>query len=389
MLQTPEDKETDVKPEEEIKNKAKGLEKEGRNEEDITSAVDDKKISLEKEYQTLTDTTLPRVKAAFVVLVRNRELYALRSSMRYLEDRFNHKYEYPWIFLNEEEFTDEFIEMTQSMTKAKVHYGLVPKEHWSYPDWIDQEHAKQCRQAMVDQNIIYGGSESYRHMCRYQSGFFMMHPLLDDLDYYWRVEPGVKFSCDIDYDPFRLMQERDLKYGFTIALREYKATIPTLWNATIDFAKKYPQYIYPRTRPDSLLNFISDDNGWSYNMCHFWSNFEIASLKYMRSEGYQAYFRHLDEAGGFFYERWGDAPVHSIAVAMMLKKSDVHWFYDIGYKHDNFEHCPTEEPWLVKSKCYCDPVTSFDSNTGSCTNLYLKTVNSTASSFIVTRQDKE
>lgn len=30
---------------------------------------------------------------------------------------------------------------------------------------------------------------------------------------YRRVEPGVKFSCDIDYDPFRLMQERDLKYG--------------------------------------------------------------------------------------------------------------------------------------------------------------------------------
>lgn len=27
------------------------------------------------------------------------------------------------------------------------------------------------------------------------------------------MEPGVSFSCDIDYDPFRLMEERDLKYG--------------------------------------------------------------------------------------------------------------------------------------------------------------------------------
>lgn len=90
-----------------------------------------------------------------------------------------------------------------------------------------------------------------------------------------RVEPGVKFSCDIDYDPFRLMQERDLKYGFTIALKEYFETIPTLWEVTRDFVQNHPQYIYPRTRKDSLLGIISDDNGWSYNLCHFWSNFEV------------------------------------------------------------------------------------------------------------------
>lgn len=71
------------------------------------------------------------------------------------------------------------------------------------------------------------------------------------------------------------MQERDLKYGFTIALREYRSTIPTLWKSTIEFARNHPQYIYPRARPDSILGMISDDNGWSYNLCHFWSNFEV------------------------------------------------------------------------------------------------------------------
>ncbi|KAI7898247.1 nucleotide-diphospho-sugar transferase [Cokeromyces recurvatus] len=337
----------------------------------------------------LTDPTLPRVKAAFVVLVRNSELYSLRSSMRYLESRFNHKYNYPWIFLNEEPFTEEFQNLTRMMTKADVQYGLVPEEHWSYPDWIDQEKAAECRKNMASRNIVYGGSESYRHMCRYQSGFFMLHPLLDNLDYYWRVEPGVKFSCDIEYDPFRLMQERDLKYGFTIALKEYRATIPTLWETTITYARSHPEYVYPRTRPDSLLKLISNDNGWSYNLCHFWSNFEIASVKFMRSEGYQSYFKYLDEAGGFFYERWGDAPVHSIAVALMLKKSDVHWFYDIGYKHDNFEHCPTEQEWFVNSKCYCNPGTSFDFNPGSCTNLFLDVVGKSASDFIITRPDEK
>ncbi|KAI9492521.1 nucleotide-diphospho-sugar transferase [Zychaea mexicana] len=329
----------------------------------------------------------PRVKGAFVALARNREVHAMRSSMRYLEDRFNHKYKYSWIFLNEEPFTEEFKNLTRSMTDAETFYGQVPVEHWSYPDWVNQTYAKECRQAMVDQNIVYGGSESYRHMCRFQSGFFVQHPLLDGLDYYWRVEPGVKFSCDIEYDPFRVMQERDLKYGFTIALEEFYATVPTLWDTTMDFVKDHPEYIYPKTNPDSLFKVITNDNGLSYNLCHFWSNFEIGSVSFLRSERYQAYFRHLDQAGGFFYERWGDAPVHSIAVALMLGASEVHWFYDIGYKHDNFEHCPTEPDWLVHGKCYCDPITSFDYVDGSCITKYLQVTNTTVNDYITTPQE--
>ncbi|KAG2218965.1 hypothetical protein INT45_008389, partial [Circinella minor] len=333
--------------------------------------------------------TLPRVNGAFVALARNREIHAMRSSMRYLEDRYNYKYNYPWIFLNEEPFTDEFKNLTRSMTNAKTYYGQVPTEHWGYPDWINQTVAKECRDRMVEEGIVYGGSESYRHMCRFQSGFFVMHPLLDGLDYYWRVEPGVKFSCDIEYDPFRVMQERDLKYGFTIALKEFYSTIPTLWETTLDFMKAHPDYMYPKSNPDSLFNVITQDDGLTYNLCHFWSNFEIGSVSFLRSERYQAYFRHLDQAGGFFYERWGDAPVHSIAVALMLSSKEVHWFYDIGYKHDNFEHCPTEPEWLVHGKCYCDPKTSFDYVDGSCIKDYLQVTNTTVNDYIITSNEDE
>lgn len=28
-----------------------------------------------------------------------------------------------------------------------------------------------------------------------------------------RVEPHVNFPCDIDYDPFQVMREKDLTYG--------------------------------------------------------------------------------------------------------------------------------------------------------------------------------
>lgn len=42
--------------------------------------------------------------------------------------------------------------------------------------------------------------------------------------------PDVTFFCDIDYDPFLIMQDQNKLYGFTISLYEYEATIPTLWD---------------------------------------------------------------------------------------------------------------------------------------------------------------
>lgn len=44
--------------------------------------------------------TAPRAKAAFIVLVRNGEINNMRESMRDVEEKFNRKYGYPWVFLN-------------------------------------------------------------------------------------------------------------------------------------------------------------------------------------------------------------------------------------------------------------------------------------------------
>jgi alpha 1,2-mannosyltransferase len=73
-----------------------------------------------------------------------------------------------------------------------------------------------------------------------------------------------------------------------------------------------------------LQNYLSSGQG--YNGIHFWSNFEIADFRFFRGAEYRALFDHLDHAGGFFYERWGDAPVHTLAVAALLEKKQVHYF---------------------------------------------------------------
>ena len=98
--------------------------------------------------------------------------------------------------------------------------------------------------------------------------------------------------------------------------------------------------------------YHSLDRYWRYTPV--WSNFEIADLDFWRSPAYQKFFEHLDEAGGFYYERWGGAPVHSIAAALLLPKDRLHFFADIGYRHEPFQRCPQGE-MHVAGKCSCDP----------------------------------
>jgi alpha 1,2-mannosyltransferase len=298
--------------------------------------------------------------ATFFSLVRNEELYPMLQSIRYVEDRFNKRYHYDWLFANDQEFTEEFKEEVGNMVSGTATFVQIPKEMWSYPDHIDQERAAKTRRVMRKQGVKYGGSESYRFMCRFNSGFFYKLKELTKYKYYWRVEPDIKFTCDLDYDYFRYMRENNLKYGFTMSLHELSETVNGLFDATTQFFRDlHPEYI----SKDHQIEFITQDEGKTFNMCHYWSNFEIGDLDWLRSKEYEDYFQHLENKGGFFYERWGDAPVHTLAASYMLNKNEVHYFDNTGYYHIPHTQCPRDAQTRESLKCTCQG--SKDFNWGS------------------------
>lgn len=301
-----------------------------------------------------------RANAAFVILCRNSDMNSIIQSVREIEDRFNRNYHYPYVFLNEEPFTDEFKRRLSNLSPAKMEFGLIPHDDWFQPEWIDEDKAKASRDKMVENNIIYGGSVPYRNMCRFNSGFFFRHPLTLKYRWYWRIEPGVHFHCNINHDPFMYMEQNNKTYGFTITLYEYEATIPTMWGHVRDFMKANPEYV----APNNAMGFM--ENGDRYNLCHFWSNFEIADMDFWRSKPYMDFFEYLDSKGGFYYERWGDAPVHSIAAAMMLPREKIHFFDEIAYEHAPYSHCTDNKKTWEAGRCSCDPKKSFDNDGYSC-----------------------
>jgi alpha 1,2-mannosyltransferase len=91
------------------------------------------------------------------------------------------------VFLNDEPFSDEFKTAISVMTDAEIKFGLVPNDMWSVPDHVNEAVMNDQLQDYANRGIMYGGSLSYRHMCRFNSGFFYRHPLIQEYDYYWYI----------------------------------------------------------------------------------------------------------------------------------------------------------------------------------------------------------
>ncbi|KAL9108853.1 MAG: hypothetical protein Q9227_006384 [Pyrenula ochraceoflavens] len=288
------------------------------------------------------------------LMVRNEELEGIIQSLTQLEFHWNHRYHYPWVFFNDQPFSLEFKTVVSNLTSSECFFEEVPKEHWSTPKWVDEGRFMDSLEYLGIIGVGKGWMKSYHHMCRWNSGFFYKHPKLQEFDYYWRVEPDCHFFCDIDYDVFAFMRDKGIKYGFNMNILDDARSFPSLWSHTKSFIDGNPHFLH--TEAD--LSWLLDTRrGFEYNNCQFFSNFEIGDLNFFRGEANEAYFEWLDRRGGFFYERFGDAPVHTLSVAMFLPKSQIHFFQDIGYQHDINRHCPAH----AAHRCDCEP-TGLDEN---------------------------
>ena len=144
------------------------------------------------------------------------------------------------------------------------------------------------------------------------------------------------FYAEVDRsDPFLYMERYNKTYGFVIAITELPETVPNLfryvsaykrqnkfkskglWEMFLEhqpYANKSDStQLFEASEYDQLEEMENNDllseldpermEGETYNMCHFWSNFEIARLDFFRSKEYEAFFQMMDRSGGFWMER--------------------------------------------------------------------------------------
>lgn len=288
-----------------------------------------------------------RANATIVVLARNSDVGSVLFSVKEIERVFNSKYHYPVVFLNDKPFSSAFIRRLTRAVSGKAFFEKVDEKDWNKPDFINDEKYAQGISYLKEKGIGYANKESYHNMCRYYSGKFYNHPRLQQYKWYWRFEPGTRFFCDIDYDVFKFMESSNNTYGFTINLYDAEHSLTSIWPKTLDFVKRHPHYVNPngsfKWLTENLQCPEKTKTTQGYSTCHFWSNFEIGNMDFFRGEAYSEWFDMLDKDGGFYYERWGDAPVHSIGLGLFEDKNKIHWFRDIGYEHNPYFNCPNSD----------------------------------------------
>jgi hypothetical protein len=86
----------------------------------ILSASSASYTALGRLWPSLDTVDVTRANATFLFLARNAELPGVLRSMQSLEARFNRRHGYPYTFLNELDFSDEFKAFVKSCTNARA-----------------------------------------------------------------------------------------------------------------------------------------------------------------------------------------------------------------------------------------------------------------------------
>ncbi|PNY19949.1 mannosyltransferase KTR3 [Tolypocladium capitatum] len=163
-------------------------------------------------------------RAVLVSLAHENDLYPILSSIYQLEDTFNSRYRYDWVFYSSKPLSDKFRRLTSNATKATCIYEVIRDVNWNVPEWARdsplQVHQTEDAHGAEADVVGYGSDEAVpllRQMHRWKSGPFARENRLKDYDWFWRIEPGTQFTHDIDFDIFRVMRDYGIAYGSNTA----------------------------------------------------------------------------------------------------------------------------------------------------------------------------
>ena len=258
--------------------------------------------------QLLSSWPKDKPRAVIYLLTQAKRLNILYETLRQLDKHFNAAYRYPIVIFHENDFHKKRRSI-RNTTNSAVFFQTV---NFRIPTFLKKK---------IVFDIPCLSHVSYRHMCRFQAKTVYDYPILDGLDYVWRLDDDSEILSNVTYDLFKFMQIGGYLYGHRLIHVDALSCTEGLWEATEKFIGQYnitPEFFKEWPRPKIYYN-----------------NFEISAMKLWKSEIYKQYVDYIDSLGGIYYHRWGDAPIKSIAVSLFVPSGKVHCFKDIAYRHQS------------------------------------------------------
>lgn len=340
-------------------------------------------VTQTKEVDNAESETGEAVKGVLVMFARNMELNNILETIRTVEERFNRKYLYDWVFINDAAHSQSFIKMTSSLIASDVKYVHVSrKEYFTAGSSVYGRQFKTSRSKLRKNKVKGKATLKVKLIQKFWLYDIFQLKELQEYDYFMRINPGVELLCDINLDLFKFMRNNLKSYGFGFSELHTPNIFETLWPETLKYITNNPGAAHE----NSLIDFISDDNGISYNYCQFESAFEIGSLKFFRSKRYSALVNHFIEQNEFFYEDWQDSTIRTLAVSLLEDKSNLQFFNNLGF--DDFQKgirhnsCPFDASSRASGRCVCDPMNDITWAENSCIEKFYKVNNAEIPKYV-------
>ena len=284
--------------------------------------------------------------AIFILTVNNpvRKTY-LKTCLYFLFKNFNAKYKYPVVIFHEGDYdnaaVNEVLAGIRQECRHLVRFHTVDPYDFTIPDNIDRE---RFASVLDIKPTPYWRDEKYRMMCRW----WMIHmpKYAEGYDYVMRLDDDSIIEEPIDNDLFDYCKERDLVYASNIIHidcgiccygmkqfferldfvkdnEEKKAEITRLFQRT---EVPWNSFQYNKVRSLLAINNESVPENqkapielWMPMM--YYNNFHITRPSFWKEERVQEILREIDNNGGIFYYRWGDAPLQTL-VAIIVGGAD-------------------------------------------------------------------
>lgn len=238
----------------------------------------------------------------------------LMVSLDCLYTNFNNKFKYPVII-----FHENYDKSVETLIKDRINSDIKFVEiKPNIPETINGQ--------PVPKDVI-GSSVGYRHMCKWCSGDFFIHPEILPYDWYWHLDTDSFLLRPVEYDVFDFMANNGLEYGYQVIYKEQPFAAVGFWN----FVK---QYIKDNNINPTFLSKFLKNGEWDYS--YYYADFEISKLSFWRRKEYMDFFNKVNDTGGFYLYRWGDTILHSMSVFLWMEEQKTHQFKDISWRHQGY-----------------------------------------------------
>jgi len=278
------------------------------------------------------------VKAGIFILTQNtpeRKIY-LKTTLYFLFRHFNKIFNYPIIILHEKDYDvnsqNEIIQSIRENSRHLISFKKIDDTDFQLPSHIDE---KKVEKIVELQPVPYWRNMKYRQMCYFWIKHFFKYT--DGFDYVMRLDDDSFIEEPITSDVFETMMKKDLVYASNIvhvdcgicnfgmkelfeeALPQHKDKI----NSGLFIQSKLTSGNDHFNRFKKVVSIVndcdSDVSEYITNMpLMYYNNFFVTSTNFWKQNDVRDLIDKIDKHGGIFYYRYGDAPIQTLIVSLLV-----------------------------------------------------------------------